>query len=96
MDIKDWASSNLLDIQEIHEDTVFMIPDVGTFLIVKPKNQTLFDNSFELILSEDEEILSEEVDYFAFCFGKKWYFCNTQDDVELNPLKHIGSAKISR
>ena len=94
MTLTNWLSSNFLDAKIIEEDLLFKIPKVGSFLVIKPKENLLFDESFHLILDDLEMSLAENIDYFTFCFGGKWYYYHKDSDVELQLLKYLGKVKL--
>jgi len=93
--ISDWIKENWLDAQIIEEDLLFLIPEVGKFLIIAPKNGVIFDEEFNIILSEFESALADSVDFLTFCFGGKWYYFGVDEEPTLNILKYLGNAKIS-
>ena len=90
MTLNDWITKNWLNVNIVEPDLLFSIDDIGVFLVIKPKNGLLFDESFKLILDDLESELAASVDYFTFCFGGKWYYYGTNDNPELNPLKYLG------
>lgn len=94
MTLTEHLESNWLDYEIIEPDLLFSIKDVGKFIHIKPKNGLLFDESFNLILDDFESELADIVDYFAFCFGGKWYYYHKDSEPELKPLKYLGKAKI--
>lgn len=94
MKIEQYLLQNSLDYSIIEQDLLFSIKDVGIFLIISPKNDLLFDNQFKLILNDIEIELAENVDYFCFYFGCRWYYYNKNDEPSLIPLKYLGKAII--
>jgi len=93
MTLIDHLEFNWLDYEIIEPDLLFTIKDVGTFLVIKPKDGLLFDEKFYLILDDFESELADNVDFFAFSFGGKWYHYAINDEPELKPLKNLGNAK---
>lgn len=103
MDIKEWIEQNYLDAHFLPEfpQHIFEIKDVGLFLIIEPKEvevedqmeSHLFDQQFNLLLSDFEVQLAEVVDYFTFCFGGNWYYFHKDKETKLNPLKYLGKFK---
>ena len=85
--------SNWLNYTIIEPDLIFTIKDIGIFLVISPKDGLLFDQSFNLILDDLESELADNVDFFAFQFGGKWYHYGINDEPELKELKYLGHAK---
>ena len=115
MTLTEHLQSNWLDYEIIEEDLLFKIKDIGTFLVIKPKDynqckeifgnissngeirfegKILFDTSFNIILDDLESNLADNVDFFCFQFGGKWYHYQIDQEPELKPLKYLGQAKV--
>lgn len=89
--LKKWLVDNNINYRSI-DQSFFLVQDVGTFYIVKEKD-VMFNDSFDLLLEEDEYEVS--ADYYCFYFGNNWYYTSTSDicKVKLTPLKYIGGYK---
>lgn len=89
--IKEWIENNNLDAHWTSE--IAFCLDGKDYLCIDHKEGRVFDEQFNLILSEQEqgEIL---VDRYCFSFGGNVYWSPVSADrPELNILKYIGRAK---
>lgn len=97
MDIKDWLVDHHIDfsIENTPKGIFCFKVQEETFILIEPKENKLFDESFQIILSEDEIVFLEqnETDYFCFEFGNSFYYYSIDSDPKLIPLKYIGKAK---
>lgn len=69
------------------DSNLFLI-DGHRYLLVEPKKGILFDEDFNLILSESEQAIV--TDFYAFNFGGRYYFTETTLAPDLRPLKFLG------
>ena len=94
MNLIDHLQSNSLDYEIVEPDLIFTIKDIGIFLVIKPKDNLLFDEKFRLILDDDESDLADSANFFAFKFGGNWFYYSIEEGVELKPLKNLGKVKL--
>ena len=81
--MKNWLNNNNIKFQSLNENDV-LIENVGKFHFVGYKDK-IIDEEFNLITEE------YDTDFYVFDFGGQMYYSSTIENVELNPLKHIGS-----
>jgi DNA polymerase-3 subunit alpha len=100
--LQNWIADNLLTVNQIN-NKILEIEGVGRFLIVEPKTLSIdgdiltdkiFDDQFQLTLSDSESELTDNVDYFLFQFGNNWYYTNDLVPSELIPFRYIGKPKL--
>jgi DNA polymerase-3 subunit alpha len=99
-----WIENNQLSATFLHEKIV-AIPEVGKFLIVDPKNlrlpdntrldNVIFDQDFQVNLSDEENELVDNVDYLLFQFGDRWYYTNDLVPEEIKEFKYLGKANLT-
>jgi len=90
MTLKDWLDDNLLDYIFL-DDRVFTI-DNKVFLLIEEKSGKIFNDDFELIVDNDDYLLSEVCDYFCFKFGTKFYYSDKKGGKPVI-LKYLGKSK---
>jgi hypothetical protein len=95
MTLKEHLKSNHLNHKWIEDNLIFSIKDVGLFLVTNHKDGLLFDEKFNILLSDLESDLASNVNFFCFQFGGKWYYYSIDDEPKLNPLKYLENAKTS-
>lgn len=93
MNIEKHLVNNCIDYEIIENDLLFNVKDVGYFLIIKTKNDLIFDEDFNIILDDFEMELADSIQYFCFNFGGKWYYFHKDDNVHLKELKYLGKWK---
>jgi DNA polymerase-3 subunit alpha len=84
------ALENKLAISK-ESPSIFLIKDIGRFLFIKEKGGKIFDDSFELILDEEESEQESLVDFYAFKFGRRFYYSDKKK-VHLIPFRNLGKA----
>lgn len=86
----EWLENHSL-IYELLTPKIYRIPSFGVFGIVQDKD-LMFNNSFDLILDDEEYDL--DVEFYCFQFGNNWYY-TPKDQIQrvtLNPLKYLGKS----
>lgn len=95
--LNNWLEKNLIDFTFI-KDKKFIKVNEKIFYILESKlidsEFKLFDEDFNFILSNDDYFYldNNEVDYFLFSFGQKFYY-SSLEKTELNLFKYFGLAK---
>jgi DNA polymerase-3 subunit alpha len=99
-----WIEENQLNAVFLKEKIV-SIEGVGKFLVIQPKtlllpdstvlNSTIFDQEFQINLSDEENLLVDEVDYLLFQFGNRWYYVNDLVPEEIKEFKYLGTATLT-
>lgn len=81
------------------EDNLFTFSEDGKerkLLIVTEKlcngKSYLFSENFELLLSKEEEEIN--ADYFAFCFGKQYYYIKDPKKPKFNIFRYLGKYEV--
>lgn len=99
--LEEWIEENRLNVHFIFNDKrIFTIPDVGKFLHIEFKDGLIFDDSLNLLVSEEEYVLSSKhkIDYFVYQFGCNYFYTPAVDDIiykpKLNVFKYLGSVSI--
>lgn len=95
-----WLEQNRLDYI-IWDERTFSIKDKGKFFIVEPKenfdeHEVLFDQDFAMRLTAEEfnTVSSDEtIEFFAFQFGTRWYYCDDPENIVFNELRYLGKEK---
>lgn len=89
-----WIEKNLLNATI--QDRYVIIENIK-YLLIDPKetdtNKVLFDENFELLLTEEERQLAENTDYLVFEFGDKFYYTDKLDRPELKEFRYLGKPK---
>jgi len=85
--MEEYLLNNYMTFEKVDED-LFII-DGKRFLFVKPTNGLLFNEDFQLILSPVQK--SIKTDFYAFCFGGRFYYTESQLEPTLTPLKYLGN-----
>lgn len=66
---------------------------------LKNKRATLFNPDFTILLNEEEEsLLNEDIKFFVYKFGERWYYSDIeicQAPTQLNEFKYLGKAKLT-
>ncbi len=61
------------------------------------KKERIFNDRFQLLLTQDEinavMDVANNIQYFLFNFGERWYYCDDHEEVVLNEFKFLGTAK---
>jgi DNA polymerase-3 subunit alpha len=95
--IQEWLERNLIsfEIKNYEDREIFFISN-ESFLEIFPKEGLLFDEDFDLLLSDQDKeiIISQDIKYLTFFFGNKYYYTLT-GELTLNTLKYIGNANLS-
>jgi DNA polymerase III subunit alpha len=67
------------------------------FFVVDGEDGVIVDNQFALMLGQQDRdrlnSINGEIDYFAFKFGTKWYYTQSDENIELTELRYIGQEK---
>lgn len=84
-----YLSENSISYSKL--DTNLFLIEKDRYLLIEPKKGLLFDEDFNLILSESEEAIS--TDFYTFKFGGRYYFTETVTSPDLKPLKFLGKYK---
>lgn len=94
--ISNWLDQNRLDYI-LWPDNTFTIKDIGKFIVIEPKvigdNEVVLNKKFELIFSEAEsqQVMDDpDIAFFAFPFGTRWYYSDTEEITELKELRYLG------
>lgn len=98
--LNNWIEQNHLDTI-VWDERTFSIKNKGKFFIVEPKegldeHSVLVNQEFQMRLSGDDfRTVSEDegIEFFAFQFGTRWYYCEDPENVVLNELRYLGSEK---
>lgn len=91
--IQHWLDQNNLPYTWLVDQKVFQI-DQDKFCVIKEKEDRILDDTFDLILDEEEGELIQEHDckYLVFQLGE-WIFYTLPDKIKLTPLKYLGQSK---
>lgn len=71
---------------KIISDTVVSINSIEYNLVKENEDDLLFDDYFQLIVDD------KRLKNFVFNFGGRWYYSESHEKVQLNPLKYIGKS----
>lgn len=91
--LQDWLDSNKLDFQI---EGFICYSDKLSLLLLQEKNGRIFDEEFQLIVSEEEErvMIENKIEYYLFSFGKNFYFHKKgKEKVELELFCDIGEVR---
>ncbi len=97
MSFSDWVKEHNLAVEFHPEfDFLFSIESVGYFLLIDHTNkEKTFDEDFKLILNEEEESWVDEVDYYCFKFGSKFYYSATGKEISLKIFRFLGKSTVA-
>jgi DNA polymerase-3 subunit alpha len=90
-DIEKWLIANRLNF-EFETDHLFVIKEVGRFVIIQGNDGVIIDNNFHLVVSQQDvaNMTSDKIDFFAFKFGTRWYYSANDENIELTELRYLG------
>lgn len=102
MNIKEWLIKNKIKfninhhlIENINYDIIEL--EIGNFLLLKEKNDIIFDNNFHFILNKEEEniINNSLIIGVIYNLGGKFYYDKIENlnSPKLNILKYIGNCE---
>lgn len=85
--LEEWAVAHRLSLSTCpsREGTdVVEVEGVGKFLYIHPVDETVIDDQFGLVLSDDEldAVEDGEVDYILFEFGGDFYYSTLNEDID--------------
>jgi len=101
-DFKNWCESNSIKFSKT-KDGYWEIKGFGSFIFVDDKDGKLLDDTFLIMLSEDEQDIVEDqkVDYIVYKWGTRFFYTSTKEtgkneyneigvNLKLNDFKNIG------
>lgn len=90
--LKQWLKQNKVKFGwNSNNPNLFCIGD-KTYLLLEEKNGLIFDQHFQLILSESEKI--SIADYYIFDFGGKFFYQpKAEKEIKLKLLKYVGQCE---
>lgn len=92
MELQEWLDAHLIEYEMVAEK--FLLIGEEVFLILYDKDK-IISSDFNLILDEEEQILSEESTGYVFQFGSRWYYSH-KDELSLKELVCIGESKTNK
>lgn len=98
MKIENWCELNKLDFSHIGGKASLLEVGKRSFIIIEAKNNILFDEDFNILVSRQEDDLIREfkIENYLFEFGGNWYYSLIdKEEITLNLFKYIGEAKLT-
>lgn len=92
MNIKQWCSTNKLDVQI--NSNICTINNQKFLILERQEDENMFDQDFHLILTDQEQAILSQVDieFVLYQFGNSWYY-SSLSNFELTPFKYIGKEQ---
>lgn len=95
MNIEQYLEENFIKFEKLINN-IFLIEGLGKCIFIEHKDGKIFDDSLNILFSEDEErsVYEDNIDYLIFQFGNNFFYSNIDisSKFELHSLRYIGQA----